>query len=137
MDFNKSGIALIVGGSSGIDKAVAKNMRTLNGGNIVNIGSMWSKQAVKATPSSSYSMTKAGLHALTQYLAMELSDYNIRVNAVSPTVVKTPIYNSFINENEVDEALDGFNDFHPFGRIGTSEDIAEFRFYKKSSHKYE
>lgn len=135
MDFNKSGIALIFSGSSGMGKADAKNMITLNGGNIVNIGSMWSKQAVKATPSSACSMAKAGLHALTQYLAMELSEYNIRVNVVSPAVVKTPIYNSFINENEVDEVLDGFNDFHSFGRIGTSEDISEFRFYKKSSHK--
>jgi NAD(P)-dependent dehydrogenase (short-subunit alcohol dehydrogenase family) len=55
---------------------------------------------------------------------MELAEYNIRVNAVSPAVVKTPIYNSFIDENEVDEALEGFNDFHPIGRIGTVEDIA-------------
>ncbi|MBU2968453.1 SDR family oxidoreductase [Pseudoalteromonas sp. C2R02] len=107
-----------------ISQAVAKNMIIHNGGNIVNIGSMWAKQAVKATPSSAYSMAKAGLHALTQHMAMELSEHNIRVNAVSPAVVKTPIYNSFINENEIDEALEGFNDFHPIGRIGTSEDIA-------------
>lgn len=107
-----------------ISQAVAKNMITHNGGNIVNIGSMWAQQAVKATPSSAYSMAKAGLHALTQHMAMELSEHNIRVNAVSPAVVKTPIYNSFINENEIDEALEGFNDFHPIGRIGSSEDIA-------------
>jgi len=107
-----------------ISQAVAKNMITHNGGNIVNIGSMWAKQAVKATPSSAYSMAKAGLHALTQHMAMELAEYNIRVNAVSPAVVKTPIYNSFIDESEVDEALEGFNDFHPIGRIGSSEDIA-------------
>ena len=107
-----------------ISQAVAKNMITHNGGNIVNIGSMWAQQAVKVTPSSAYSMAKAGLHALTQHMAMELSEHNIRVNAVSPAVVKTPIYNSFINENEIDEALEGFNDFHPIGRIGSSEDIA-------------
>jgi len=107
-----------------ISQAVVKNMITHGGGNIVNIGSMWAKQAVKATPSSAYSMAKAGLHALTQHMAMELAEYNIRVNAVSPAVVKTPIYNSFIDENEVDEALEGFNDFHPIGRIGTAEDIA-------------
>ena len=61
------------------------------GGNIVNIGSMWAKQAIKATPSSAYSMAKAGLHALTQHMAMELAEFDIRVNAVSPAVVKTPI----------------------------------------------
>ena len=35
---------------------------------------------------------KAGLHSLTQHLAMELAEHGIRVNAVSPAVVKTPIY---------------------------------------------
>ena len=94
------------------------------GGAMVNIGSMWAKQAIKATPSSAYSMAKAGLHSLTQHLAMELAEHNIRVNAVSPAVVKTPIYESFIDPAEMDEALAGFNDFHPAGRIGTPEDVA-------------
>lgn len=107
-----------------ITQAVAANMQTNGGGNIVNIGSMWAKQAVKATPSSAYSMAKAGLHAFTQHLAMELADIGIRVNAVSPAVVKTPIYQSFIEPSEVDEALAGFNDFHPIGRIGSDEDVA-------------
>lgn len=58
-------------------------------GAIVNIGSMWARQAIAATPSSAYSMAKAGLHALTQHLAMELAPKRIRVNAVSPAVVQT------------------------------------------------
>ncbi len=70
-----------------VTQAVARNMREHKAGSIVNIGSMWAKQAVKATPSSAYSMAKAGLHSLTQHLAMELADYGIRVNAVSPAVV--------------------------------------------------
>lgn len=107
-----------------ISQAVAKNMIANNGGAIVNIGSMWAQQAVKATPSSAYSMAKAGLHALTQHMAMELAQYNIRVNAVAPAVVKTPIYGSFIANDELDSALAGFNEFHPIGRIGTAEDIA-------------
>ncbi len=108
-----------------ISQAVAQNMiRHKQGGNIVNIGSMWAKQAIKATPSSAYSMAKAGLHALTQHMAMELAEFNIRVNAVSPAVVKTPIYEAFIDPNEMDEALAGFNDFHPIGRIGQPQDIA-------------
>lgn len=107
-----------------ISQAVVKNMINHGGGSIVNIGSMWAKQAIKATPSSAYSMAKAGLHALTQHMAMELAEHRIRVNAVSPAVVKTPIYESFIPSNEVDEALDSFNDFHPIGRVGTPQDIA-------------
>ncbi len=92
---------------------------------IVNIGSMWAKQAVEATPSSAYSMAKAGLHSLTQHLAMELAQYNIRVNAVSPAVVETPIYQGFIPQEQVHSALQGFNSFHPIGRVGTPEDVAE------------
>lgn len=107
-----------------LSQAVAKNMMNNGGGNIVNIGSMWAKQAIKATPSSAYSMAKAGLHALTQHMAMELADFNIRVNAVSPAVVKTPIYETFIDPAQMDDALAGFNGFHPIGRIGTPSDIA-------------
>ena len=107
-----------------ITQAVARNMSANGGGSIVNIGSMWAKQAIKATPSSAYSMAKAGLHSLTQHLAMELAEHRIRVNAVSPAVVATPIYETFIDPKEVDEALTGFNDFHPIGRIGQAQDVA-------------
>lgn len=77
-------------------------------GAIVNIGSMWAKQAIAATPSSAYSMAKAGLHSLTQHLAMELAPKHIRVNAVSPAVVQTPIYEGFIPKTEVHSALQSF-----------------------------
>ncbi len=108
-----------------ITQAVANKMKETNGGSIVNIGSMWAKQAVKATPSSAYAMQKAGLHALTQHLAMELADDNIRVNAVSPAVVNTPVYHSvFGGEKEAEQALEGFHGFHPIGRNGTTQDIA-------------
>lgn len=94
-------------------------------GAIVNIGSMWAKQAIAATPSSAYSMAKAGLHSLTQHLAMELAPKHIRVNAVSPAVVATPIFEGFIPKAEVHGALQGFNGFHPIGRVGTPQDVAE------------
>jgi len=107
-----------------ITQAVVENMKKNGGGSIVNIGSMWGKQAVKATPSSAYSMAKAGLHSLTQHLAMELAEHKIRVNAVSPAVVVTPIYNEFIKPEEVEKTLASFNDFHPIGRIGRPEEVA-------------
>ena len=80
-------------------------------GAIVNIGSMWAQQAIAATPSSAYSMAKAGLHALTQQLAMELAPSHIRVNAIPKA--------------EVHSTLQGFNGFHPIGRVGTPHDVAE------------
>lgn len=107
-----------------ITQQVVKNMIANDGGSIVNVGSMWAHQAIKATPSSAYSMAKAGLHSLTQHLAMELAGHNIRVNAVAPAVVKTPIYEGFIPADKVGETLDTFNSFHPVGRIGTPKDVA-------------
>ncbi|MEO1437556.1 MAG: SDR family oxidoreductase [Bacteroidota bacterium] len=108
-----------------ITQAAAEKMKQTGGGSIVNVGSMWAKQAVKATPSSAYSMQKAGLHALTQHLAMELAESNIRVNAVSPAVVNTPVYHSvFGGESAAQEALKNFHGFHPIGRNGEPQDIA-------------
>jgi len=107
-----------------ITQSVAEKMKKNGTGAIVNIGSMWAKQAIKATPSSSYSMAKAGLHAMTQHLAMELADSNIRVNAVSPAVVVTTIYKSFIEEDQIESTLEGFNAFHPIGRVGRPNDVA-------------
>ena len=69
-------------------------------------------------------MAKAGLHSLTQHLAMELADYNIRVNAVSPAVVVTTIYSAFIERDKIEETLQGFNNFHPIGRVGRPNDVA-------------
>ncbi len=108
-----------------ITQAVAVKMMENKGGSIVNVGSMWAKQAVKATPSSAYSMQKAGLHSLTQHLGMELADHNIRVNAVSPAVVNTPVYHGvFGGKNEAEKALEGFNAFHPIGKNGTADEVA-------------
>ncbi len=112
-------------GTFRLTQAVASNMIRNKSGSIVNLGSMWARQAVKATPSSAYSMAKAGLHAMTQHLAMELGDHGIRVNAVAPAVVETPIYGAFIPEDRISKTLkEGFNAFHPIGRIGTAEDVA-------------
>ncbi len=108
-----------------ITQSAAKKMKSTQGGAIVNVGSMWAKQAVKATPSSAYSMQKAGLHSLTQHLAMELADDKIRVNAVSPSVVQTPVYHGVFGGKEAAEkALEGFNGFHPIGRNGTAMDVS-------------
>ena len=94
------------------------------GGSIVNIGSMWAHQAIGVTPSAAYSMQKAGLHALTHNLAIELADHQIRVNAVAPAVVKTPLYEKFLPKDEIDATLATFAPLHPLGRVGTPADVA-------------
>lgn len=105
-------------------QAVVERMVEIRRGAIVNIGSMWAQQAILATPSSAYSMAKAGLHAFTQHLAMELAKHNIRVNAVSPAVVATPVYESFIPKDQLSIALASFDPFHPLGRVGQACDVA-------------
>jgi NAD(P)-dependent dehydrogenase (short-subunit alcohol dehydrogenase family) len=94
------------------------------GGSIVNIGSMWARQAIGATPSSAYSMAKGGLHAMTKNLALELAPHQIRVNTVAPAVVATPIYERFVPKDQLEATLHSFDAFHPLGRTGTVRDLA-------------
>ncbi len=84
---------------------------------------MWADQAVNATPSSAYSAAKAGVHALTRNLALEFASDNIRVNNIAPAVVETPVYKTFMSDEQVVETLPTFNAFHPLGRNGQPADI--------------
>lgn len=103
-------------------------------GSVVNVGSMWAHQAIGATPSSAYSIAKAGLHALTHNLAIELAEHQIRVNAVAPAVVATAIYEAFVPPEKIDETLHSFDSFHPLGRVGTAQDLASAITYLLSEH---
>jgi NAD(P)-dependent dehydrogenase (short-subunit alcohol dehydrogenase family) len=108
-----------------ITQTVARGMVSQGrGGSIVTIGSMWAHQAIGATPSSAYSVGKAGLHALTRNLALELAPHQIRVNAVAPAVVATPIFEKFVPKDKLEETLHSFDGFHPLGRTGTTRDMA-------------
>jgi NAD(P)-dependent dehydrogenase (short-subunit alcohol dehydrogenase family) len=94
------------------------------GGSVVTIGSMRAHQAIAATPSSAYSLAKGGLHALTHNLAIELAPHQIRVNAVAPAVVATPIYQRFVPQDKLEETLHSFDGLQPLGRVGTASDLA-------------
>ena len=106
-------------------QAAAKAMRATGGGAIVQTGSMWAIQAIGATPSSAYSAANAGVHAMVRNLALELAPYKIRINAVAPAVVETPIYGTFMSQDQVKATLPTFDAFHPIGRNGQPRDVAE------------
>lgn len=105
-------------------QAAAKAMKD-KGGAIVQTGSMWAIQAIGATPSAAYSAANAGVHAMVRNLAIELAPYNIRINAVAPAVVETPVYNTFLSDEQVKDVLPTFNAFHTLGRNGQPGDVAE------------
>lgn len=105
-------------------QAAAKAMKD-KGGAIVQTGSMWAIQAIGATPSAAYSAANAGVHAMVRNLAIELAPHRIRINAVAPAVVETPVYNTFLSDEQVREVLPTFNAFHPLGRNGQPQDVAE------------
>lgn len=125
---------IILKGKFFMAQAAAKAMQLRGGGAIVQTGSLWALQAVKATPSSAYSAANAGVHALTHNLAIELADSNIRINTVAPAVVETPVYNTFMSDEQVKEALPTFNSFHPLGRNGQPADVAEAILFLASSN---
>lgn len=116
---------MILKGKFFVAQAAAKAMKKRGGGAIVHTGSIWALQAIGATPSSAYSAANAGVHALVRNLALELASDHIRVNAVAPAVVETPIFSTFLSKDEVSKVLASFNAFHPLGRIGQPADVAE------------
>ena len=114
----------ILKGKFFIAQAAAKAMKKRGGGAIVHTGALWGLQAIGTTPSAAYSAANAGVHALVHNLALELAPDKIRVNAVAPAVVETPIYSTFLSKEDVPKVLPTFNAFHPLDRIGQPADIA-------------
>jgi NAD(P)-dependent dehydrogenase (short-subunit alcohol dehydrogenase family) len=107
-------------------QAAAKAMKTSGrGGVIVQTGSMWALQAIGATPSAAYSAANGGVHALVKNLAIELAPHKIRVNAIAPAIIETPVFSTFLTPEQVKEVLPTFNTMHPLGRNGQTPDAAE------------
>ncbi|MER9455544.1 SDR family oxidoreductase [Mesorhizobium sp. M0478] len=96
-------------------QAVIAAMERQGGGHVVNITTNLVKQASSKVPSVLASLTKGGLDAATRSLAIEYARSGIRVNAVSPGVIRTPMH-----APETYEALAGL---HPLGRLGEISDI--------------
>jgi NAD(P)-dependent dehydrogenase (short-subunit alcohol dehydrogenase family) len=100
-------------------------MQTRGGGVIINTASVQGLQSMKGV--SAYAASKGGILSLTRQLALEYAEDKIRVLAVNPGAIDTPLLDEAIAYagEDLEEAKKGYAEAHPIGRIGTPEDIAE------------
>jgi NAD(P)-dependent dehydrogenase (short-subunit alcohol dehydrogenase family) len=91
------------------------------GGSIINITASIAEQPLSAVPAVVPILTKGGLNAATRALALEYATAGIRVNAVSPGIIKTPLFGP--------ESYDFLNGLQPVGKMGTVQDIVDAVLY--------
>jgi NAD(P)-dependent dehydrogenase (short-subunit alcohol dehydrogenase family) len=105
-------------------RCVVPIMRRQGGGAIVNVSSV---QSMTGFPGwAAYAASKGGINALTQQTALDLAPHGIRVNAVAPGTIMTPM-NERIFKAMTDPRplIDAWNAMHPIGRFGQPEEVAE------------
>lgn len=97
------------------------------GGAIVNMASILGQVGTKNSPA--YVAAKHGVVGLTKTSALEYADQNIRINAVGPGYIKTPL----LTKNLPKETLNSLAGLHPIGRLGESDEVAELVLWLSSS----
>ncbi|MDQ0008670.1 NAD(P)-dependent dehydrogenase (short-subunit alcohol dehydrogenase family) [Luteibacter jiangsuensis] len=107
-------------------QVAARHMSARKSGHIVNITASLGLQPDRNVPSALPVLIKGGLNDVTRGLAIELSPYNVKVSAVAPGIIETPMH-----APETHGFLSGLN---PMGRLGRPEDIAEAVVYLVTSN---
>lgn len=115
--------AINVTGTFLASKAGLPLMRNAGGGSIINFGSY---DGFIADPGlAAYCATKGAVHALTRAMACDYGPEGIRVNAICPGYIDTPMLQSFFQDNGDIETLEkAVRDVHPMRRYGTPDDVA-------------
>ena len=102
-------------------RAFGRHMLAQGSGSIVNVGSMSGFIVNRPQPQSYYNASKAAVHQLTKSLAAEWGPRGVRVNAVAPTYINTPI-NAFADREG--EMYKSWIDGTPMGRLGEAHEVA-------------
>jgi NAD(P)-dependent dehydrogenase (short-subunit alcohol dehydrogenase family) len=101
-----------------LTRRVIAEMAMRYGGHVVNVSATLAEVANSVAPSALAALTKGGLAAVTKSLAVEYASRGIRVNAVSPGIIQTPIYPA--------ESYAGLgSQLPPLGRVGQVSDVVD------------
>ncbi len=114
-------LSVNVAGFFHITQRVAREMLKQGSGHIVSITTSLVNQPIAGVPAALASITKGGLNSVTQALAIEFATSGVRVNAVSPGIIKTPMH--------APETHAALSTLHPVGRMGEIRDIVDAVLY--------
>ncbi len=114
-----------VRGFFNLTQRVLRHMVERGTGHIVNITTSLAENPLKVVPSTLPILTKGGLNAITHALALEYADQGVRINAVSPGIIRTPMH--------PDAQHDFLATLSPMGRMGDAEDVAQAVLYLENS----
>lgn len=105
-------------------KVCIPEMKKRGGGAIVNMSSVQGSLGFDGY--AAYAPAKGGINALTWQSAVEMAPYQIRINAVAPGTILTPLNEKlFASMDDPSELIDSWNKAHPLGRFGYSPEVAE------------
>jgi NAD(P)-dependent dehydrogenase (short-subunit alcohol dehydrogenase family) len=115
-----------LGGFFWLTQRIIAEMVRRYGGHVVNVSATLAEVANSHAPSVLAALTKGGLAAATRSLAVEYASRGIRVNAVSPGIIQTPVYPA--------DSYEGLDDqLPPLGRIGQVSDVVDAILFLESS----
>ncbi|HEY0505881.1 MAG TPA: SDR family oxidoreductase [Lysobacter sp.] len=118
-------LATNVGGFFHITQAAIAEMEKQGSGHVVSVTTSLADHAIDGVPSVLASLTKGGLNAATRSLAIEYAKRGVRVNAVSPGVIRTPMH--------APETHDWLAALHPVARMGDIADVVQAVLFLESA----